>query len=441
MDQSFSPANMRRVWDLQTRKGKDLTRTFPKVKESVEALRSIRDQPLETSGIDDQTRSSVVEALNDARERAELALDAALSATSQHIVSDIQRGRFSWGLQYGPVANGRQTFGLTNSPHVYFADKHLQRVIASQHYHRQHSRQEVVGTLIRAIDNVLPKAVVKVDVERFYESINHALLAQMLAESDITPANRSLVEQLLTEYQHLTGSPVGPPMGVGLSAKLAEFFVSRLDTRFSSLPNVQYFARYVDDIVCVRGLEDRDNSTDTELVAEISGGLSELGLSINTGKSAVFRFANQVIPPFDLLGYQIAYSPAGVSVKLTANRLQTMKFRVSRSFDMWQKSDPQNGGRQRLLLDRIRFLTGNTRLLNNKRNAMVGVYFSNPHLTDLSQLSDLDSHLKSTMGQLIMPAGLKSKIDALSFRTGFETRTMYRFGPKQLERIRGAWHG
>ncbi|WP_309858074.1 antiviral reverse transcriptase Drt3a [Leifsonia sp. 1010] len=440
MDQSFSPTNMRRVWDLQTRKGKDLTRTFPKVKEAVEALRALRNDYLLASATDRDTRASLESALSAARQHVEIVLEAALSATSQRIVADIQRDRFSWGLHQSSMVNGRQTYALDASPHVFFADKHLQRVVGSQHNHRQPSRQDVVGALVRAIDNRLPKAVVKVDVERFYESIEHRRLIQVLARTDITPVNRALIGLLLDEYQALVGAPVGLPTGIGLSAKLAEFFVSRLDTRFLSLPNIQYFARYVDDIVCVRGLENRDTSTDAELIAEISTGLAELGLGVNASKSAVFRLRNQVLPAFDLLGYRIAYGSTGVSVQLTPNRLQTIKDRVSNSFDVWQKRGPQNGGRQRLLLDRIRFLTGNTRLLNNKRNAMVGIYFSNPHLTDLKQLSHLDDHLKAITAQQIMPSGLKSKIDALSFREGFETRRIHRFRPRQLEQLRGAWH-
>ena len=229
-------------------------------------------------------------------------------------------------------------------------------------------------------------------------------------------------------------------MGVGMSAKLAELYIGRIDHALSGSDGVMFYARYVDDIVYVHGLEQQNPKSDDELLGMARQELDPLRLRLNQAKSEVFRSQNGTFPEFELLGYKISRAKQ-MNVTLTDGRVAALENRLSRTFDLWDGHDPSNTGRQGLLINRLRFLTGNTRLSNNKRNAMVGIYFTNPHLTQLDVLDDLDDAMRARAAQSHFPPRLAVQVQSLSFRKGFETRVMFRFTPLELKKIRGAWNG
>jgi hypothetical protein len=91
-----------------------------------------------------------------------------------------------------------------------------------------------------------------------------------------------------------------------------------------------------------------------------------------------------------------------------------------------------------LLEKRVRFLTGNTRLVNNKKNVVSGVFFSNSLLTDLNDLGDLDIYLASKISSLTNPR-LRIRLSKHSFKSGFQTRKYYKFSAHDLCEIVEVW--
>jgi hypothetical protein len=81
-------------------------------------------------------------------------------------------------------------------------------------------------------------------------------------------------------------------------------------------------------------------------------------------------------------------------------------------------------------------LTSNTRLFNNKRNIIIGVYFSNSILDDKDCLVKLDDHLRRKFYNY--PQKLK-KLEIYSFSKGFEKKIFHRFSIKELEQITKIW--
>lgn len=446
MDQSFSPQNLRKIWDAQTRRGRDLLYLFPSVDRAYQDWRTYRKTQSEV----ENGRLAIVGAsLEDlkalastTKQRAEDLLVASLTATSELLIADVEKGAFTWKLSFDRVVGGRQIHTIGNDARTYFADKHLQRVVDSLAGHRPAaSRQSIVSSLSRSLDNRLPKAVIRVDVERFYESVDHRTLRQMIVSSRLMPTLQSMILQLIDEYASLTGGTRGLPTGVGLSAKLAEFYLLGVDERLRRRPDVQFYARYVDDIVMVVGTRVRPPMTSADLLQLVEDELHTLHLRSNSLKTNVVRMSNsEQLNEFEFLGYSISYS-GGVQVKLTKTRSQAIKERVRRTFEAWDRSGNGNHGKHALLLARLRFLTGNTRLEHNKRNAMVGIFFSNPHITDSSTLAGLDAFLAHRSSQSPLPAHIAAKVAELSFVEGFEQRTFRRFTYKQLRAIRGAWCG
>ena len=96
----------------------------------------------------------------------------------------------------------------------------------------------------------------------------------------------------------------------------------------------------------------------------------------------------------DYLGYNIQFGTGAVKTQLTSNKIDKYRKRIKDAFDHYNNlSKVDEKAARRTLVKRIRFLTGNTRLTNNKKNILVGIYYSNNHLTELHQLNALDSYL------------------------------------------------
>lgn len=445
MDQSFSPKNLRRIWDLEARRGRDRLSLYPDVRRAYDLARDARHRAraarkgaLPYIGPPELAPDFVARA---AHRSADDLLEASMAATSELLVRSVESGAFVWGLARGHVVSGkRQTYSIADTPEAFFADKHLQRVVGSTLLSRPRGRQPIVAGLIRTIDNNVPKIVVRADVKDFYDSIDHRRLRSHLDTTVLSPSCRRLIDRLLTEMEALTGKARGLPAGVGLSAKLAELYIAQADRALRDTRGTLYFARYVDDIVLVRGEERVGAIAPGAVVAEIEAQLQQLDLALNSAKTLHRELVNNSLGKIEFLGYEIEYrSKNGTVVRLTHDRYKTIRARIDRTFAAWDRANPANHGRRRLLLDRLRFLTANTRLSHNKRNALVGIYFSNPHLTDLRSLAALDSYLHHRASQSPLPPGLDQKIAALSFADGFNRRTVHRWSTQRMTRLKGAW--
>jgi AMMECR1 domain-containing protein len=86
----------------------------------------------------------------------------------------------------------------------------------------------------------------------------------------------------------------------------------------------------------------------------------------------------------------------------------------------------------------MRFLTGNTRLKNNKNNVLVGIYHSNSQLTETDDLISLDDYLRNKIGALPITQ-LRERLKKYSFESGFEERRFSPFKTYELQKIMKAW--
>jgi hypothetical protein len=445
MDQSFSPRNLRRVWDRQTRRGKHLLPLFPDVRSAYELARDARERARAISrgtvayvgpDPDEPQRTA-----RDLRSKADLALSDALGRTSEQLIEAVEAGTFSWGLKHSFTHNGRQLFEIAATPEAYFADKQLQLSVAALLPSRPPSRQAIVSGLARTLDNPMPKVLVRADVKAFFDSVDHELLLGIVRASHLSPTSAVLIKALLDEAAAISGAPKGVPAGVGLSAKLAELYITQADRVIREEPGVLYYARYVDDIVLVCGELSNGHPSTTDCLAMVEKAVVDLRLALNLTKQVSARLDSAGnLSPFEFLGYEFSTSATKLTVRLTPARVTIIEDRIDRAFEAWLASDPTNHGRRRLLADRLRLLAGNIRLANNKRNAMVGIYFSNPHLTDRQLLTRLDGFLRGRAARAALPPGLDVTVAQISFLEGFEKKKMYRFTPSRMKQIRGAWN-
>jgi len=445
MDQSFSPKNLRLIWDLDARRGRERLDLYPDLRRAYDAARDARQRARAhrngTIAYIGPPNKAPEQVSHKKRKKAEKILTRSLSSTSEILIDSVENDTFSWDLQNGcTVGQNRKTYIVADTPETFFADKHLQRVVSSILWGRPPGRQSIVAGLVKTLDNNLPKIVIRVDVASFYENVDHRRLRDLLSGTAMSPSCQRMIDKLLDEMAALTGKAVGLPAGVGVSAKLAEFYIAQADRALRDAPGTLYFARYVDDIILVKGQEKTGAISAGDVISSIEDQLGQLYLRLNGSKTKSVELVNNSLKKFNFLGYEFEYrGKQGMFVRLTKGRYATIRRRVDKTFDAWDKAHIDNHGRRSLLLDRLRLLTGNTRLSHNKRNAMVGIYFSNPHLTDLANLRTLDAHLQRRASMSTLPTGLEDRVKDLSFEKGFTDRIVHRWSMQRLKGLKGAW--
>ena len=151
-----------------------------------------------------------------------------------------------------------------------------------------------------------------------------------------------------------------------------------------------------------------------------------------------------IVGPIDFLGYAISKSDGIVVVNMSSRTVDRYKLRLKLAFDRWAATIARSAGHESLVLDRIRFLTGNTKLMNSKGRAVTGIYFNYPVLTaGCPALALLDSDLSSLVTANIstLPQPLVDRLRNLTFQSGFNHRRFHRFSQHQLERLVAVWHG
>ncbi|WP_286971875.1 antiviral reverse transcriptase Drt3a [Flavobacterium sp. UBA4854] len=97
----------------------------------------------------------------------------------------------------------------------------------------------------------------------------------------------------------------------------------------------------------------------------------------------------------------------------------------------------------RLLLQRIKFLTNNYQLVRRKDNVFVGVYYSNEFINDLSNLIELDKVLQAEIEKIVASSkpSLIDRLQKLSFYNGFNEKSFLNFNFRafQNEKILKIW--
>lgn len=440
LDQSFSTDNFRKIFDLENRKGNylegdffpELEKLSQKVQASSHALRDIRrNRGSYTPEKYQELKSKAKEQLESVRSDWESELVKQLDVVS----SEVCDRNFSFGLTELDIGTSKNVFVSDKSAAAYFALKQMQFNVRRLYKVKQSNRHQIICQLRELLCDKLPKYIVRTDVSSFYESIPRDQILRKLRDDPLlTLQTKKLIRRVLHEYGQLTGNDAGLPRGIGISAYLAELYMRDLDASIRNYPGVLYYARYVDDIVIIYCPP--PNVGTLKFKKLIANSFKQLGLKRNREKTKIYPFA-----PFEMtyLGYIFDVDNGQVKLRMSDAKVARYKNRIDLAVSDY--TTKANGGElraRRLLEKRIDFLTGNTRLVNNKKNVVSGIYFSNSLLNDLSDLSGLDDHLKTAISPL--PNGrLKARLQKRSFVRGFETRRYKKFSAKSLFEIVEVW--
>ncbi|MFI2564151.1 antiviral reverse transcriptase Drt3a [Paenarthrobacter sp. NPDC018779] len=447
LDQSFSSENFRRIWDLRIRRGEDLARYFPAVASSIadleDARRSLRMSVSGTGGVRSRGANELVDQYELAKVKRDDVLRDQLSMIALEVNNRIDKGNFNVGFKPSKVVRGKQTYRIDRrDPASYFICRQVEQNLKSAFHLKPPNRGLVAEQLFLALNDRTQKFVMRTDIKAFFESIPHDQLRQLLRRTPgLSRTTSRFVDALLLEHETWTGSPIGLPRGLGISTALAEAFLSQLDDVLSNQQGVTFYARYVDDIVLVFAAGHHHGPGDARKLV-VRGCIKSIGLSLNAGKTQYLLLPAASAAKrkrLSYLGYEFDVSAFPVSVDISANRAKRYRERIESSFAA-HGGVKGDASADRILIDRMRFLAGNTRLSNNKRQALVGIYFSNSLLsTPSSRILALDVCYKKVLASAALPPSLHAEMSAISFAEGFKHRKYSVFSPKRLQQIVRVW--
>jgi RNA-directed DNA polymerase len=144
------------------------------------------------------------------------------------------------------------------------------------------------------MDTAGTKYCLKLDIKKYYPSIDHAILKQLLRR-------KFKDHDLLWLLDEIIDSAEGLPIGNYLSQYFANFYLTYFDHWIKEVMKVRYYFRYADDLVILH----HDKSYLHTLLSEITGYLKDrLNLTVKENYQ-VFPVASRGI---DFIGYRFFHT-------------------------------------------------------------------------------------------------------------------------------------
>jgi Reverse transcriptase (RNA-dependent DNA polymerase) len=257
----------------------------------------------------------------------------------------------------------------------------------------------------------------------------------------LSSSSTKYIKQVLDSYGSVAGTTSGLPRGVGISAYLAELYLRPVDRKIRAIPGLVLYCRFVDDIVAVFARPPAGNPQGSYKNIIIEA-LTENGLSHNPKKTKEFNLGVSGKIKFEYLGYRFILDSGQCAIWPSAAKISKYKMRMNAAFSEYEARSPLESRRAyRDLVSRMKFLTGNTRLSNNKSSATTGIYYSNSIVTEFSSFELLDKLLKAQVERIKRPK-LRKRLKKYKFADGFSERRFHNFSARELQTIVRAWkHG
>jgi len=430
LDQSFSQKSFREIFDIENRKGNNIEKRF-KDDFSVSLaktldLKRINKQIREENDFDKRkelyTRRKAIK-----KERNEIIdqkLEEISNQINQHCIKILN------GKDYGG-----QSYKLEDNVCNFFISKKIQKNIRETYKVRQSSRYAILSQLINLLEDNCPKYVIRTDIKNFYESIPQKILLEKINNDYLLSIKtKKFINQILESYNGLTGQTdadiaIGVPRGIGISAYLSELFMRNVDNQIQELDDIIYYARYVDDIIAIFVPQSKreKNFNYKKKIEEI---VENEKLSLNEDKTETYNLLNNSNilkdKTINYLGYEIGSNSENevLDIKLSEKKLSKYFDRIKLSFEYFSKKRHHNRKREfKLLSARIKYLTSNTKLRNNKDKVFVGIFYSNPFLKSVESLERLQKRLNWYTRRAKLTNKEKQEIEQYSFIDGFKYKS------------------
>lgn len=173
-----------------------------------------------------------------------------------------------------------------------------------------HAAAKAVRKALKDIDNT--QYCLKLDIRKFYPSINHVILKQLLCR-------KFKDSDLIDLLYEIIDSAEGVPIGNYLSQYFANFYLSYFDHWLKETKGVKYYFRYADDMVILAP----DKPSLHKLLAEIRDYLhTNLKLQVKDNYQ-VFPVAARSI---DFVGYRFYHTHTLLRKSIKQNFARMLKY-------------------------------------------------------------------------------------------------------------------
>ncbi len=435
MDQSFSIDNFKKILSYENRKGRNLEKEFfSSVFETTKAITEINKEihkQLRFRVTDEKVLAKLYEDKAIKKNLKQELIEKHLNEVNEKLLDP------SFKIEITKVeTDDKPVYTTTETAENYFAIKQLQYNVRKSFKVKQANRFAIVNQINSLLTDNFPKIVLRTDVKSFYESIPHdKLLAKINDNPLLSFLSKKLIWKILKDFLVASGTTdkIGIPRGIGVSAYLAELYMRDIDKEISSLKDVTYYARYVDDIIIV--FTPTTNQKTFSYIDQVKNIMeTDTGLKMNPGKTYELDLVkSNSFCKLCFLGYRFEFQNNKFKkVGLTRNKLKKYIRRITNAIDEFNIQKQFNTKiARRILIHRLNFLTGNTRLENNKSNVLQGIYYSNSLISQpLDDLIALDKFFNKKIDRYISDVNLKARLKLFSFKKGFEERKYVSFSSK-----------
>lgn len=287
----------------------------------------------------------------------------------------------------------------------FFAIKQLQSNLRKTFKVIQADRNKIIKQTYNLLSDGFPKIIIRTDIAKFYESIPQDKLFEKVDNNTLlSPFSKKLLKRLFFEFEKIKDKTImnpkkGVPRGLGISAYLSELYMREIDNEIKLLPDIIYYARYVDDIIAIFSPKTKSQIRDyqTEIKEIVKKGELEINdnLEGRKDKTQTIKLLNDRTKlknciennELTFLGYSFnishypKYPKTESKLGLSQNRNLRYKNRLATAIESYNKDSRYNEKfARKLLFDRLKFLTGNYHLNHNKKNICSGIFYSNKML-------------------------------------------------------------
>lgn len=349
--------------------------------------------------------------------------------------------------------------------------RRLAEILRAAYHVRQPDRAAIVGQIKTLLAEPVPKGILRLDIESFFESVDRAECLKKLTKDRVV--SHYAIALIGKFFDVLPTSRVrGLPRGLSISAALSEVCLLETDGFIRRTPGVYYYARYVDDMVAFTTLDP------IELKKEVAEALPS-PIKLNDVKSQVFRVgcrcaitcahpASQCpcrvkckcktddtsLHILNYVGYVLRFPDVAgtddrdvlVKVGMASDKVNRIKTRVVLAF-----LDHVRRANFHLLEQRLLFLSGNQHMPTRERkgNLRSGIFYNYSQMTEYSVLEDIDKFLRSILHarkstfarrvQLALNPGELTRLKRLSFVSGYHSKRSRRVTSGLMAAIRRCW--
>lgn len=447
LDQSFSGSNFNLIFLAENRKGNIRERYLNQayfdmhdkfniiLNEKIDLKNSRGDRTLSIQELD--SFAERLEEINKAKEE----IRNNLFSEYANIVNN-EKKPFCFDIKYD---RQNEIYTTKKDGVHFFAIKQLQKNLSKTFKVIQADRNKIIKQTYNLISDGFPKVIIRTDIHKFYESIPQDKLFEKLENNTLlSPLSKKLLKRLFFEFERIKDKTImapnkGIPRGFGISAYLSELYMREIDNEIKSLPDVIYYARYVDDIIAILSPKTKSQIKDYQGVIKKIINANELEINDNldgrkdkTKKIELFYDKSQnknfhELNSLTFLGYlfNILHYPKGcgtfpktiVKIELSEERQLRYKQRIMESISAYNYDSKYNEKiARKLLFDRFKFLTGNYHLNHSKKNISAGIYYTNKMLEltgHEASLKKINEYLSVVLEDLSPPTKIGINITAL----------------------------